>query len=108
MGCSATRTRLPSRPFAHFHIELFLSVIATVVKKRGAAVGLNVDELTPEIESFAVLQRGFGNVLYPLNRLRGKVPAAHRPFFIAPGKPAQARRRFLGPDSLVSGIRRGG
>src|SRR5262245_44845323 len=54
-------------------------------------------ELPPEIVAFAGIQGGLWDVPYPFDRLRIKVPVAHWPFFVTPGKSAQARGGLLRP-----------
>src|SRR5262249_29669967 len=67
-----------------------------------------VNELTPEVVAFAGVERFFRNVFHPFDRLGRKMPVAHGPFLIAPGKAAKAWGGFFGPDGALAGIRRGG
>src|SRR5262249_9870494 len=100
--------RLRSRRDAHLQVQLLATVIAAVVEKGGTAVGQNVDELPPQVVTFARIPCGLRDVFDPLNRLRGDPPAPHGPFLVAPGKAPQARRRLLGPNGFRAGGRRGG
>jgi len=87
---------------------LFAAIVAAVVEESGAAVGQDVDELPPQIVAFAGVERLFRNVLHPFDWLGGKMPIANGPFFIAPGKTAEAWGRFFGPDIAFAGIWRSG
>src|SRR5262245_56051888 len=89
-------------------IQLLPTVVTAVVEKRRSAIRQEVDELAPQIVAFTSLDRLLRNVLHPFDRLGREMPAFYRPFLIAPGEPAKARRRLLGPDRFFAGIRRRG
>ena len=54
-------TRLRSRPVAHLQVQLLATVVAAVVEKGGPAVGQDVDELPPQVVTFARIPRGPGD-----------------------------------------------
>src|SRR5262245_45768214 len=99
--------RSPSRFSTLLQVQLFTAVVTAVVEKRRPAIGQEVDELTPQVVTFASLERLLRNVFDPFDWLGREMPAFGRPFLIAPCKPAKARRRFLGPDCFLAGIGRG-
>src|SRR5262249_51853416 len=63
------RAACSSGSVAHLEIQLLTAVVPAVVKQRGAAVGPNVNELSPQVITFAGLPCGLRNVFDPLNRL---------------------------------------
>src|ERR1043166_8185366 len=99
-----TNPGLPSRVSALFQIQLLAAIVTAVVEKCRPAIRQEMDKLTPKVVAFPSLERFIRNVLDPFDRLGREVPAFDRPFLIAPGKPAKARRRFLGPDCFLAGI----
>src|SRR5262245_12731723 len=93
---------------AHLEIQLFATVVATVVEQGRTSVGQDVDEVSPQVAPFTGVACARWDVLDPLDRLRFEMPSAHRPLLVAPREAAEARRRFLGPDVAFSRVRRGG